>query len=155
MKKIYVLILFVSILLIGCSGFSELKENIAGSNKFQHSISKLAVKLDDSLKFIKLRQKKLKISEFGSLNKRNSTIGKYIKLKLEEELFKLGYIISTDEGIIEVSGRYIDFGDKIEIIAYMKGEGIKIAESSVLVKKDRAIGNLLNNNQTYFLSSER
>ena len=156
MKKIYIIIILVSVLLIGCSAVSELKEDITHSNQLQYKISKLAVNLDNSLKFLKLRQKKLKINNFTAIGKESPLMSKYLKIKLEEELFKLGYIISTDTGIIEVQGRYIDLGRKIEVVAFINGEGVKVAESSIKISKDNEIEKLLTGvNQSGFLTLER
>ncbi len=156
MKKKYILIILFSFLISNCSGIFELKEEITHSDQLQYKISKLAVNLDASLKFLKLRQKKLKINDFTALGKNSPMMSEYIKLKLEEELFKLGYIISTNTSYIEVQGKYIDLGEKIEIIASIKGEGVKVAESSIKVKKDNETEKLLTGEtRSGFLTAER
>ena len=157
MKKIYI-VLLIGILLSGCSSLSvkNLGDTLHPNKDLRFRVKQLAISLDRSLKFLKMKQEKLIVYDFKAMNNENKILGKYIKEKLVEELFKLGYLVSADgKAAIKVSGIYVDSGKNIEVIASIEGEGIKISEASVIVnKKYLSKTNFLNQNDN-FLSAER
>ncbi len=157
MKKIYI-ILLIGILLSGCSSFNvkNLSDTFYPNKDLRFRIRQLAESLDSSLKFLRMKQEKLAVNTFKPMNNENNLLGKYIKEKLIEELFKLGYLITAEGNAkIDVSGVYLDTGKNFEIIASIEGEGLKISEASVTIsKKYLSHTNFLNQNDN-FLSAER
>ncbi len=157
MKKIYI-ILVIGIFLSGCSSFNikNLSDTFYPNKDLRFKIRQLAESLDGSLKFLKMKQEKLVVYTFKPMNNENSLLGKYIREKLIEELFKLGYLVSAGEKAkIMVSGVYIDTGNYIEIIGSIEGKGIKISEASVTVSKEYLLNPAFHSQGKEFLSSER
>ncbi len=157
MKKIYI-ILLISILLSGCSSFNvkNLSDTFYPNKDLRFRIRQLAESLDSSLKFLRMKQEKLAVNTFKPMNNENRLLGEYIREKLIEELFKLGYLITAEGNTkIDVSGVYIDTGKNFEIIASIEGEGLRISEASVTIsKKYLSHTNFLNQSEN-FLSGER
>jgi len=158
MRKVFIL-LFITVFLSGCSYKLKVENlgDIINPNKdLRFRIGQLANSLDHSLKFLKTKQEKIVVVDFKPMSDESKLLGKYIKEKLKEELFKLGYLISTEgKASVKVSGVYVDTGKKLEIIASIEGEGIKLSEASVTVSKKYLLNTPYFTGGKEFLSSER
>ncbi len=159
-KKILFLMIF-SLIFAGCFYFDNLKvgdlsSTLTPNKNLRFKVKQLAISLDRSLKFLKMKQERVYVENLKPLNGESKLLGIYLKEKLKEELFKLGYLISTDgKGKVKVSGYYVNRGKKLEILAFMEGEGIKLSEASVLVNKKYIEGSPFTDGTRDFLTSER
>ncbi len=161
MKRKILVLLVIVIFFSGCSYFENLRveglNSALNPNKnLRFRVRQLAISLDRSLKFLKIKQDKIVVENFKPLNGESKLLGIYLKEKLKEELFKLGYLISTNnDGKVKVSGFYVDRGKKFEIMASIEGEGIKLSEASVLVDRKYIENSSFYSKGESFLTSER
>ncbi len=156
-KKVLILLIF-SILVMGCSSIeiSDLSSKLTLNKNLRFQVKQLAISLDRSLKFLKMKQEKVYVEDFKPLNGESKLLGVYLKEKLKEELFRLGYLISTDgKGKVKVSGYYVNRGKDLEILAFMEGEGIKLSEASVIVSRKYIKSSSFTGGTRDFLTSER
>ncbi len=152
MKKLAVLFLFM-IFVLSCSSMKELQIVPYESDLFAEKVKKLVENLDNNLKSLNYRSKKLKIKTFNGDS--NIAFKNILIEKIKNELFLRGYILTEDDEEIELEGKYFILRDSIEVFLELKYESIIISSANEKIPLNEEVKQIVFPDVQDFVSLER
>ena len=152
MKKIVVGIFF-TIFLFSCSEMRELPIIPYKHDVFSSKIRKLVEKLDNNLKSLNFRTKRLRVGDFKG--DKNTVFENILKEKVKNELFLRGYILTDKNGEMELKGKYFVLKDSVEIFIEIEDTDMVISFASEKIPLSKDIKQIISPDLQDFVSLER